>query len=136
MFNPSAKIVTLSARPSASVSSRTFTRSRPTPADLRGYSMPSVIQMRPRSSKAIAMGFALGQGETLAITPPCNISEPITPAVVEVSQLLVVHTQQVKHGRVKVVDADAVFHGLVADFVRLAVTHTAFDTRARHPGHE
>src|SRR5207247_2058400 len=54
----------------------------------------------------------------------------------EVSQFCVIHAKEVKHGRVKVVDADAVFHGLVADFIRLAVTHTAFDARARHPGHE
>ncbi len=29
------------------------------PAGLRGYSMLSVIQMRPRSSKVIAMGFTM-----------------------------------------------------------------------------
>ena len=31
----------------------------PTPAGLRGYSMLSVIQMRPRSSKVIAMGLTM-----------------------------------------------------------------------------
>src|SRR5213083_885772 len=59
MFSPSAKIVILSARPSASVSSRILTRSRPAPAGLRGYSMLSVIQIRPRSSKDIAMGLTM-----------------------------------------------------------------------------
>ena len=32
---------------------------QPTPAGLRGYSMLSVIQMRPRSSKHIAIGFTM-----------------------------------------------------------------------------
>ncbi len=59
MFRPSAKTVTLSALPSPSVSSRTFTRSRPGPGSLRGYSRLSVIQMRPRSSKAMAIGFTM-----------------------------------------------------------------------------
>ena len=47
MFSPSAKTVNLSARPSPSVSSSTFTRSRPGPAGLRGYSRLSVIQILP-----------------------------------------------------------------------------------------
>ena len=57
MFRPSAKTVNLSALPSPSVSSRTLMRSRPGPADFRGYSRLSVTQMRPRSSKVIATGF-------------------------------------------------------------------------------
>ncbi len=59
MFSPSAKTVTFSARPSPSVSSRIFTRSRPRPAGLRGYSTLSVTQMRPRSSNVIAIGLTM-----------------------------------------------------------------------------
>ena len=59
MFRPSAKIVNLSALPSPSVSSRTLTRSRPGPAERRGYSRLSVIQIRPRSSKVMATGLTM-----------------------------------------------------------------------------
>ena len=59
MFSPSAKTVNLSALPSPSVSSRTLTRSRPGPADCRGYSRLSVIQIRPRSSNVIATGLTM-----------------------------------------------------------------------------
>jgi hypothetical protein len=56
MFSPSANTATFSAVPSPSASSSTFTRSRPGPSNFRGYSMLSVTQMRPRSSKHIAIG--------------------------------------------------------------------------------
>src|SRR5882724_1893464 len=42
IFSPSANTVTLSTRPSPSVSSRIFTRSRPGPGSERGYSRLSV----------------------------------------------------------------------------------------------
>src|SRR4051812_19286322 len=56
MFSPSVKRVTLSTLPSPSVSSRILMRSRPGPAERRGYSRLSVTQMRPRSSNVIATG--------------------------------------------------------------------------------
>jgi hypothetical protein len=56
IFNPSAKMVILSTLPSPSVSSRILMRSRPGPAECRGYSRLSVTQMRPRSSNVIATG--------------------------------------------------------------------------------
>ena len=56
MFNPSANTVILSAVPSPSVSSKILTRSRPSPAERRGYSRLSQTQMRPRSSKHMATG--------------------------------------------------------------------------------
>ena len=71
MFRPSAKIVNLSAAPSPSVSSSTLTRSRPSPAELRGYSRLSVIQMRPRSSKVMATGLTIsGSLATSSTTKP------------------------------------------------------------------
>src|SRR5687768_15035836 len=65
-----------------------------------------------------------------------HISQPITPAIVKVSQLLVVHAEQVKHGGVQVVNAHAIDHRLVANLIRLTVTGTTFDTGAGHPRHE
>ncbi len=59
MLRPSAKTVTLSNLPSPWVSSRTLIRSLPGPAEARGYSRLSVIQMRPRSSKVMAMGLTM-----------------------------------------------------------------------------
>src|SRR5690606_11086650 len=56
MLSPSAKTVTLSALPSASVSSSTLTRPQPEPGSRRGYSKLSVIQNRPHSSMVIATG--------------------------------------------------------------------------------
>src|SRR4051812_50084527 len=59
MLSPSAKVVTLRARPSAPKSSSTLTVSRalrPGGAGY-GYSMVSVTQSRPRSSKARFIGF-------------------------------------------------------------------------------
>jgi hypothetical protein len=59
MLSPSAKRVTLSYLPSPCVSSRILMRSRPGPLLRRGYSRLSVIQMRPRSSKVMAMGLTI-----------------------------------------------------------------------------
>jgi len=50
-----------------------------------------------------------------------DIRETIAPGVVEIGQSLVIHAQEVKHGCVKVINAHAVFHGFVADFIRFAV---------------
>src|SRR5262249_51790147 len=65
-----------------------------------------------------------------------HIGQAIAPAVMEISKLFVVHTQEVKHGRVEIMDARAVPHGFESNCVRFPMTHTAFDPRAGHPGHE
>ena len=61
MFNPSANVVTLSARPSPSVSSSTFTESRPLVPGLagNGYSTVEVTHNRPRASNAIFIGLLI-----------------------------------------------------------------------------
>ena len=55
-----------------------------------------------------------------------------TGAVVE-GEVLVIKTQQVKHGRVPVVDVDRILDGLVAEFVGRAESHSPFHTASRHP---
>ena len=65
-----------------------------------------------------------------------DIGEAIAPAVVEIGELLVIHPEQMKHRRVKVMHAHAICHGLVTDFVCLAVSGPSFDSRAGHPRHE
>src|SRR5688572_19546847 len=65
-----------------------------------------------------------------------DIRESIAPAVVEVSQLPVVHAEKMKHRRVQVVNTHTIHDGLVANLIRLAVTRAAFETGAGHPGHE
>ena len=44
--------------------------------------------------------------------------------------------QQVQHGGVEVVRADAAFHGFIADIIGRTVDVTAFDTAAGHPHRE
>src|SRR5258708_653187 len=56
-----------------------------------------------------------------------HVGETEGPAVVAVGQLRVVQTQQVKDGRLQVVDADAVVNRLVAEVVGLAVMDAALD---------
>ncbi len=58
IFRPSANVVMERARPSGPKSARIFTRSRGVTPGLagKGYSTVSVIQSRPRSSKAIFIG--------------------------------------------------------------------------------
>ena len=68
MLRPVAKTVTLSMLPSWSVSSRTLTRSRPLPGDLRGYSRLSVIQIRPFSSNAIPIGLTMSGSDATSST--------------------------------------------------------------------
>src|SRR5947209_8770383 len=73
MFRPSAKIVTLSYLPSPFVDSSTLIRSLPGPALRRGYSMLSVIQIRPRSSKVMATGLTMsGSAATSSTWKPAG----------------------------------------------------------------
>src|SRR6185369_13902238 len=65
-----------------------------------------------------------------------NIGQAILPAVMEISEFLVIHAEEMKHRRVQIVDAHAVLHGLIADFIRLAITRATLDSCARHPRHE
>ena len=54
----------------------------------------------------------------------------------EVSELLVIHAEEMKHGRVQIMNARPILHGLVANLIRLAMTRPALDARAGHPSHE
>src|SRR5260221_9208433 len=65
-----------------------------------------------------------------------HIGQTITPAIVKISQFLVIHAEEVEHGRVEIVDTHAVLHRLVADFIRLAITCAAFDAGPSHPRYE
>ena len=48
-------------------------------------------------------------------------------------ELLVIHSEEVKHGGVKIPDVDGVFDDVVAEVVRLSVVHTPFDSTACEP---
>src|SRR5205807_2210310 len=66
----------------------------------------------------------------------CHISEAVTPPVMEVSQSLVIHAEEVKQSGVEIVDTHRVLHSLVANFVGLAMTRAAFNAGAGQPSHE
>ena len=77
ILSPSANTVNLSARPSPSVSSITLIRSRPGPEERRGYSMLSVIQIRPLSSNVMATGLTIsGSAATTSTVNPGGLSSP------------------------------------------------------------
>ena len=48
-------------------------------------------------------------------------------------ELLVIHSEEVKHGGVKIPDVDGVFYDIVAEVVRLSVVHPPFDSTACEP---
>ena len=48
-----------------------------------------------------------------------NIRQPILAAVVQESQAFVIHTQQMHHGGVQIVDSDRIDDGLVANLIGL-----------------
>ena len=56
----------------------------------------------------------------------------VTPSIIE-SKPLVVETEQMKHGRVPIVDVYWVFDGSIAVFVSSAISIATFDSAARHP---
>src|SRR5436305_2046450 len=71
MLRPSMTVVILSNLPSPLVLSKTLTRSLPGPAAFLGYSIDSVIQMRPRSSKVMATGLTMsGSAATSSTRKP------------------------------------------------------------------
>src|SRR5258705_10199655 len=98
------------------------------PPPLPGSSTPGrkvvVASRTPQSHKNLVKDFAR------------YIREPIAPPIMEVGQLLVVHTEEVEHRRVQVVDARAVLHGFVTDLVCFAITGAALDAGASEPRHE
>ena len=61
-----------------------------------------------------------------------HIREPVTSAVVEIGQLLVIDSQQMKHGGVEVVDGDAIHRRPKANFIKLSKARAAFDAGTRH----
>ena len=84
MLRLSTKTVKRSASISPSESSSTFTRSRPGPGSFRGYSMLSVIQIRPRSSNAIASGFTMsGSCATISTENPSGTVMRSTASLTE-----------------------------------------------------
>src|SRR4030095_2815091 len=56
----------------------------------------------------------------------------IAPAIT-ICQTLVIESEQVKYGRVEIVDVHAVFDGVVADVVGGAVNESRFHSAAGHP---
>lgn len=62
-----------------------------------------------------------------------NAGQALVEALEGVDELLVVEADGVEKGRVEVADADFVYGGLVANFVRFAVAGSAFDSAASHP---
>src|SRR5262245_48152898 len=64
---------------------------------------------------------------------PMHIGQPEVAAAVAEGELLVVEADEVEDGGVEVVDVDAVFDGLVAEFVGGAVDVAALDAAAGEP---
>lgn len=65
-----------------------------------------------------------------------DAGQALVEALEGVDELLVIESDGVKKGGVEVADADFVYGGLVADFVRFAVPCSAFDSAAGHPQRE
>ena len=63
-----------------------------------------------------------------------HIGQAEIPACMTVSQSFVVETHQMQHRGVPVVDVHPTFDGFIAVFIGAAVTESAFNTAASHPG--
>ena len=62
-----------------------------------------------------------------------DVGQPEVAAIETVRQLLVVETQQVKDGRMQIVDMHAVLDSMVTEVVGGAVNHAALDAASREP---
>src|SRR4030095_5675746 len=77
-----------------------------------------------------------GSGEDRLYDATRPVGEPEIAAVVTVREAGVLHPEQVEDGRVQVVDADAILHGLESDLVGRSVMDAAFRPAAAATGRE
>ena len=61
-----------------------------------------------------------------------NVGKPVMPALELKGELLVVDPHHVKNSRMKIMDAYGVFGNIVAEIIRLPLTHSRIRSTARH----
>ena len=65
-----------------------------------------------------------------------GVGQPHSAAAVLICELRVVNAEQVKYGRLQIMDMDPILAALVSKIVRGAVGHTPFDSGAGQPNRE
>ena len=90
----------------------------------------------PRCFIVRSLSIELGSGQHRLDNLACDIRQPKIAAIVAIGQSFVIDAEQVQDGRVQVVDADSIDHGLEADFIRLTMVDAAANAGAGEPGGE
>src|SRR5262249_7791592 len=72
-------------------------------------------------------------GDDLGDDLPGDVGQPESPAVILVSQSLVIEPEQAKDCRVKIIDVNSINECVVADLVGLAVRDASLRAPARQP---
>ena len=84
-------------------------------------------------SRVIVGKFRLLSGEDGFDDLPVDVGEAVVTALKFIGQLLVIEAEEVEDGGLEVVDVDAVFDDVEADFIAFAVADAGFDAPAGHP---
>src|SRR5882672_7886842 len=63
----------------------------------------------------------------------CHVRQAVVAATVAIGELLVVEAEQMQEGGMKIVDADFIHCGLVADLIAGAVMSARLDPSTREP---
>jgi hypothetical protein len=83
---------------------------------------------------ALYFGRAVGLSDNLGHDPRgALIGDSFFQSLPLVYQVAVIHAQQMQQRGMKIMNADAILHSLVADFVRCAMDLTLFYAGTRHP---
>src|SRR5258708_3170601 len=61
------------------------------------------------------------------------VGQPLFQSVAVEDQVAIVHAEQVKHGGMKIVHADAVLYGFVPEVIGRPVSDAGFDAASGHP---
>ena len=72
-------------------------------------------------------------GDDFPNHPALNIGQTEIPSIMAVGQLLVIHAQQVKNGRVQIVNIDPIFGRLVSKFISCPMTDSSLGATTGEP---
>jgi len=76
---------------------------------------------------------SIGPRQNLPCHQACNIGQPEIAPAETIGQSLVIKSQKVQNGGVKIVYVHTVLDGVIADIIGCAVNKTGFHTAAGHP---
>ena len=65
-----------------------------------------------------------------------DVGEAIVPTAMEVGEVFMIDTHEMKQGGMEIMDIDFVFHGIVAEVVGLPVVISGFHPSSGEPGGE